>query len=53
MRALGPLAAGGKVDENAAVLDLHRVGRNAVLLESGLADTSVAVELPIMLGEMM
>jgi hypothetical protein len=50
VRALRALAAGGKVDENAAVLDFHRVGRNAVPLETGLTDAAAAVKLPIMPG---
>src|ERR1700730_5575883 len=50
VRALSTLAAGGKVDEYAAVLDLHRVGGNAVTLETWLADAAGAVELPIMPG---
>jgi hypothetical protein len=50
VRALSALAAGGKIDQNAAVRDLHRVGGNAVLLETGFTDAAAAVELPIMPG---
>ena len=50
MRALRALAASGKVDENAAVLDLHRVGGNAVPLETWFTDAATAVKLPIMPG---
>jgi hypothetical protein len=50
VRALGTLVAGGKVDENAAVLDLRRVGGNAVPLETWLTETAAPVKLPIMPG---
>jgi hypothetical protein len=50
VRALRALASGGKVDENTAVLDLHRVGGNAVLLETWLAYAAAAVKFPIMPG---
>jgi hypothetical protein len=50
VRSPGALAAAGKIDENAAILDLHWIGRNAVLLETGLACTAAAMKFPIMPG---
>src|SRR5712691_7568878 len=50
VRDLRALAAGGNVDEDAAVLDLHGKRGNAVLLEPGFADAATAVKLPIVPG---
>ena len=50
VRRLVALAAGVKVDQDAAVLDLDRIGRNAVFLETGLAQAAAAVEFPIVPG---
>ena len=45
-----PLAGGGEVDQHAAVLDFHRIGRHAVFLEAGLAQAAAAVEFPVVPG---
>src|SRR6266849_4208182 len=50
VRGLRALAAGGYVDEDAAVFDLHRKRGNAVLLEPGFPDAATAVKLPIVPG---
>ena len=40
-------AASAKVYKNAAVLDLNRIRRNAILFKAGLTNATAAVKFPI------
>src|SRR5450631_454749 len=44
------LAAGIHIDQQAAVLDLDRIGGNAIVLEAGLTQAVAAVEFPVVPG---
>jgi hypothetical protein len=47
MRLLLPLAAGVKIYKYAAALDPDRIGRDAILFETGFANSAAAVEFPV------
>jgi hypothetical protein len=50
MRLASPLRGARDVDQDPAVLDLHRVSRNRVFFEPRLAFAGTAVELPMVPG---
>ncbi|MFO1103443.1 MAG: hypothetical protein U1E20_11135 [Methylocystis sp.] len=47
MRRLLALGDGVQINQNAPVLDFHRIGRNAILFEAGFADPCATMEFPI------
>jgi hypothetical protein len=48
MRPLRPACRRAQIDQHSAVLDLDREGRHTVFLGARFADTTHAVELPVM-----
>jgi hypothetical protein len=50
MRGFPSLRNCVQIDENAPILDFHGIGRNAILLEAGLADSRATMEFPIVPG---
>src|SRR5579864_7833097 len=48
MRQAAALRARSEIDEHATALDLHRPGRNAILLVAGLTGAGRAVKFPVM-----